>query len=226
MDRSLCKTDLLMISFDSALLANAAEFTGKYAPYQGIELMPAPGGGVYVTSTDQGNIAFFGFDPAGKADERVVVFPAADLVKACRGIKTADRELKIEGTMGKVSTFRKSTTEVKEIPIQFSSVEFPELGKVVKYIVDYWCKQPATSSTSGSYDSGYVTRALRCLSGQSDSVCISSFDGGPMRLQLPSEQQVVLVMPQEKIPVPAVPQWFQLYGTSPESKASTLYQTS
>ena len=29
-----------------------------------------------------------------------------------------------------------------------------------------------------------------------------------MRLQLPSEQQVVLVMPQEKIPVPAVPQWF------------------
>ena len=207
-----------MIRFNSALLANAAEFTGKYAPYQGIELAPAPGGGIYVTSTDKGNIAYFGYDPAGEADQCVVVFPTADLIKLCRGIKTADRELRISDGLGKVTTFRKSSNEVKETPVQFSSVAFPELGPVVQTIVSYWNSQPPMTTTCGSYDSGYVAKALRCLGGQSDSVCISSFDGGPMRLQLPGEQQVILVMPQEKIPVPDLPEWLQLYGSTQKTK--------
>lgn len=211
-----------MIRFNSALLANAAEFTGKYAPYQGIELAPAPGGGVYITSTDKGNIAFFGYDAAGEADQCVVVLPTPDLIKHCRGIKTADRELRISDGLGKVTTFRKSSSEVKETPVQFSSVAFPELGPVIQTIIDYWKDQPPLSSTCGSYDSSYVAKALKCLGSQGDSVCISSFDGGPMRLQLPGEQQVVLVMPQEKIPVPALPQWLQLYGTSQKTKARTI----
>ena len=155
-----------MIRFNSALLANAAEFTGKYAPYQGIELAPAPGGGIYVTSTDKGNIAFFGYDAAGEADQCVVVFPTADLIKLCRGIKTADRELRISDGLGKVTTFRKSSNEVKETPVQFSSIAFPELGPVVQTIVGYWNNQPPMTTTCGSYDSGYVAKALKCLGGQ------------------------------------------------------------
>ena len=203
-----------MIRFNSALLANAAEFTGKYAPYQGIELAPAPGGGIYVTSTDKGNIAYFGYDASGETDRCAVVFPTTDLIKHCRGIKTADRELRIQDGLGMVTTYRKSSSEVKETPVQFSAVPFPELGPVIQTIVKYWKEQTPLSSTCGSYDSSYVAKALKCLGGQGESVCISSFDGGPMRLQLPGEQQVVLVMPQEKIPVPALPEWLQLYGTT------------
>ena len=43
-----------------------------------------------------------------------------------------------------------------------------------------------------------------------------------MRLQLPGEQQVILVMPREKIPVPDLPEWLQLYGTSQKTKERTM----
>ena len=63
--------------------------------------------------------------PQAEADQCVVVFPTADLIKLCRGIKTADRELRISDGLGKVTTFRKSSNEVKETPVQFSSIAFP-----------------------------------------------------------------------------------------------------
>jgi hypothetical protein len=43
-----------------------------------------------------------------------------------------------------------------------------------------------------------------------------------MRLQLPGEQQVILVMPQEKIPVPDLPEWLQLYGSTQKTEERTM----
>ena len=85
-----------MLRLNSTLVAIAAEFTGKYAPYQSVEISPAPKGGVFVASTDRGNIACLAHDPAGKADETIKLLPDPDLIKFCRGIKTADREIRIE----------------------------------------------------------------------------------------------------------------------------------
>ena len=112
-----------------------------------------------------GNIAYFGYDPAGEADQCVVVFPARS-DQALQGYQDRDRELRISDGLGKVTTFRKSSNEVKETPVQFSSVAFPELGPVVQTIVSYWNNQPPMTTTCGSYDSGYVAKALKCLGGQ------------------------------------------------------------
>ena len=46
-----------MLSCNSALLAIASEFTGTYAPYQAVELTPHERGGVFLASTDKGNVA-------------------------------------------------------------------------------------------------------------------------------------------------------------------------
>ena len=49
-------------------------------------------------------------DPSGRTDETIKLLPDPELMKFCRGIKTADRELRIEGNNALVTTFRKSTT--------------------------------------------------------------------------------------------------------------------
>ena len=64
---------------NGALIAVAADFTGKYSPYQSVQIRPNPSGGVFVAATDAGRIAFLGFDPAGKGDEEVVLLPTAEL---------------------------------------------------------------------------------------------------------------------------------------------------
>ena len=58
-----------MLSFNSALLSVACDFTSKFAPYQAVEITQAKNGGVYLASTDKGNIACFAYDPSGVADE-------------------------------------------------------------------------------------------------------------------------------------------------------------
>ena len=121
-----------MLSCNSALLAIASEFTGTYAPYQAVELTPHERGGVFLASTDKGNVACLAFDPAGEGDETINLLPNTELIKASRGVKTATRTLVIEDDIAKVTTYRKTTSETKEIPINRSSVNSPNLAKALK----------------------------------------------------------------------------------------------
>ena len=41
---------------------------------------------------------------------------------------------------------------------------------------------------------------------------MSCFDGGPLRLQGDSGNVIVVVMPQTALPIPAVPEWTELYA--------------
>ena len=145
-----------MLRLNSALVAIAAEFTGKYAPYQSVEISPAPKGGVFVASTDRGNIACLAYDPAGTADETIKLLPDPDLIKFCRGIKTADRELRIEGNNALVTTFRKSTNEQRETIVNKIGVECfnfedersnPEINSDFKLIVVLDRDDPFLEST-------------------------------------------------------------------------------
>ena len=150
-----------MLRLNSALVAIAAEFTGKYSPYQSVEISPAPKGGVFVASTDRGNIACLAYDPAGTADETIKLLPDPDLIKFCRGIKTADRELRIEGNNALVTTFRKSTNEQRETIVNKSISDFPPLAGAISTCLERWGATPSVSTTAGRYESWYVERALK-----------------------------------------------------------------
>ena len=203
-----------MLKLNSALVAICSEFTGKYAPYQAIEISPATGGGVFVASTDRGNIACLAHDPGGKADETIHLLPDAELMKFCRGIKTADRELSIDGNNAMVTTFRKTTSERREAIINKSISEFPPLAKAICSCLDRWSPAPSVSTTAGRYESTYVERALKGLSSTSESVVLSAFDGGPLRIQTDKADVVVLVMPQVAEKIPPVPEWLSDYAAS------------
>ena len=75
-------------------------------------------------------------------------------------------------------------------------------------------RSPSVSTTAGRYESWYVERALKGLSSTSDSVVLSSFDGGPLRIQTDKADVVILVMPQVKEKIPSVPEWLSDYATS------------
>lgn len=203
-----------MLQCNSALVSIAAEFTGKFAPYQAVEISPAPKGGVYVASTDKGKIACLAHDPGGQADETARLMPDQELVRLCRGIKTAEREIKVDGSNAIVTTFRKTTSERKEIIVSRSISEFPPLAKAVDACVQRWSSSPEVSATAGRYESRYVERALRGLSGLSDSVILSAFDGGPLRIQTEAANIVILVMPQTAEKIPELPQWLNEYAMS------------
>lgn len=203
-----------MLQLNSALVAICSEFTGKYAPYQSIEISPAPAGGVFVASTDRGNIACLAHDPAGKADETIKLLPDTELMKYCRGIKTADRQLQIEGNNAMVTTFRKSTNEQRETVVNRSISDFPPLARAISSCLERWSKTPTVSATAGRYESAYVERALKGLSTTSDSVVLSAFDGGPLRVQTDKADVVILVMPQVAEKIPSIPEWLSEYASS------------
>ena len=210
-----------MLRLNSALVAIAAEFTGKYAPYQSVEISPAPKGGVFVASTDRGNIACLAYDPAGAADETIKLLPDPDLIKLCRGIKTAERELRIEGNNALVTTFRKSTNEQRETIVNRSISDFPPLAGAISHCLEVWTDSPGISTTAGRYESWYVERAIKGLSSTSDSVILSGFHGGPLRIQTDKADVVILVMPQVKEKIPSVPEWLSDYATSGELIAAS-----
>lgn len=202
-----------MLTFNSALLASAAEFTGRYAPYQGIELRPAGDQGVFVSATDQGNVAFMAFDPKGIGDETVVVLPDAELTKSCKGLKTAEREVRIQGNTALVTTYRKTASnEAKEIPLTRSSVEFPPLARIMRQCVERWGAAPEVTASAGRYSNQYIEKAMKTLAVYEDSVVMSCFDGGPLRLQGDTGNVTILVMPQTALPVPRQPDWLQAYA--------------
>lgn len=201
-----------MIRLKSGLLALAAEFTGKYAPFQGVRLAPL-NGGVSVAATNHGSVAMIAFDPNGEADEEAVILPDAQLVKVCRGIKTALREITIDGSLGTITTYHKAHSTSVEVPIIRSSVEFPPLAQVVKAAISYWGERPEVSGTAGRYDLDMLTSSLKALGGAS-SVVLASYQGGPLRLQREDEEVFILQMPQEATPIPAVPSWLGDFAAS------------
>jgi hypothetical protein len=46
----------------------------------------------------------------------------------------------------------------------------------------------------------------------SDSLVLSGYQGGPLRLQREDLQMVVLLMPQTALPIPAAPDWLGQYA--------------
>lgn len=201
-----------MLNCNSALLAIASEFVGKFAPYQSIEITPAPTGGVYIASTDNGKVACLAHDPSGEGDESIILLPNSDLIKASRGVKTAERSISINGNMAMVTTHRKSTSESKEIPFHRSTSDFPKLSGAIKDCIARWDEIGKSSATAGRYDITYLQRAIKSLSSINSSVTLHSFDGGPMRIQESSGNIVILVMPQIALPIPPVPDWLRQYS--------------
>lgn len=195
--------------FEAPLLAIAAEFTGKYAPYQAVQISPHPERGVLVMATDEGKAAVVGYDPRGGADGTTCVIPSGELARACRAVKSARRELTIDGMNATVRSITKSTSKAAEFLVQHSSVEFPPLGAVLKKCVDRWGATPVLGATAGRYDSALIERAIKAGGSLASSIVLSAYDGGPMRIQAEGLELLILVMPQTAEPLPKVPDWVE-----------------
>ena len=202
-----------MLNFNSALLSVASDFVGQFAPYQSVEITPAPEGGVFIASTDKGNIACLAFDPSGTADESTCIIPSKDLMKATKGIKTGDRNIQINDDQAVVTTYKKTTAnQVIEVPVMRSTVAFAPLSKGIQNCLDRWSNTPTTSPTAGRYNLTYINKALRSLSVFDSSIALSAFDGGPLRIQGADNNLIILVMPQTAEPIPKIPYWLEKYA--------------
>lgn len=196
-----------MVQFNSALLALAGLFVGQYAPYQAIHIRPHADG-VLVASTNQGHVSFLGYDRQGTADESCNIIPSDKLLTACTGIKSAERDIVIDGPSARVTTYRKTAdNEVKEFQVFYSSMEFPPLEEAIAACISRWSATPTTSATAGRYAAPFLTKAIKAASACSDSVALSAFDGGPLRIQCQGLDMLILIMPQAAEPVPALPDW-------------------
>lgn len=195
-----------MLQFNSALLAAAGLFVGSFSPYQSVHIQPHLDG-VLVAASDHGRITALGFDPAGKGDEVCDLIADDKLLQACKGIKSAERDIRIEEQRAIVTTYRKGSNEAKEFAILRSSAPFPPLEQAVAACVRRWSATPELTATAGRYDAHYLERAIKAAGFLCDSLVLSAFDGGPLRLQGEGLELMILVMPQTAEPVPAIPEW-------------------
>lgn len=211
----------MQLTLDSSLLAFAGDFTGKYVPYQGVEIAPLdpsrPEAGVTVAALDRAAIGMVGYDPNGRADTTLLLLPEPDLIKACRGIKTAERDIRIEGDTldgltARVTTYYKAHSTFKDFTVQAATGKFPPYRQIVTTILKRWGATPETSTTAGRYDLGLLTKAVRAMVDDTDSIVISGYDGGPLRLQREDLHVVLLLMPQTAAPIPTVPDWLHAYS--------------
>jgi hypothetical protein len=201
------------LRFNSALLSLAAEFTGKYAPWQGIRIAPLSGG-VSVSASDRGAATFIGWDPSGTTSEEVCLLPSRDLAAACRGIKTAERDVSIDGDLAVVTTYHKAHSTSKEFPLAYASCPPPPFEDVIAQAIEFWKAAPEFSRTAGRYDLGLLLKALKALGSEDDSVVLSSWNGGPLRLFREDIQATILLMPQEAKPIPGTPPWLADFAAS------------
>lgn len=195
-------------SFSAPLLSVASEFTGKCAPFQAVQVKPHPKGGVLVSATDQGKVAVVGFDPRGEASAETCLLVNSELGRACRAVKTGPREVSIDGMNATVRSYTKSgSSKAAEFLVQHSAVEFPPLGQALSACVERWGRTPEASATAGRYDAALLERAIKAAGSLADSIVLSAFDGGPLRLQGQGLEILILLMPQTAEPIPPVPQW-------------------
>jgi len=201
-----------MLSCNSALVAIASEFVGTFAPYQSIQLHPDKEGGVWIASTDKGNCACIAYDRAGHGDRPYYLLPNSELIKSCRGIKTATRTLVVDGSLGKITTYRKNSSETKELPVNESTSDFPNLPGAIKECLEYWESKKDQTASAGRYSSSYLQRAIKGLTSLNSSVTLHSYTGGPLRIQEASGDITILCMPQTAEPIPEVPEWLKKYS--------------
>jgi hypothetical protein len=199
-----------MFRLNSVLFSLAASFVGEYAPFQGVTLSPHAGG-VVVMASDRGAGAFYGFDPTGFAPEAATFIPAKGLATACKGIKTAQRELTIDDSIALVTTYYKEHSTSKEFQVNRAAEQLPS-RQVIRATVDLWGDPPNLSPTAGRYDSALVTRACKILAEESDSLVLCGYDGGPLRVQSEALRSVVLLMPQAAQELPPFPAWLADYA--------------
>lgn len=203
-----------MLQFNSAILAAAGLFTGTYAPYQAIHIEPM-NPGVLVAASDQGRVSAIGFDHRGQGDESFDLLPSKELLAACSGIKSAERDIRIEGNAAVVTTYRKvAANEAKEFPIHRAMTPFPPLAEALAACVERWGATPTLSATAGRYSSAMLERAIKAASHLNDSIVISAFDGGPLRLQGDKLELCILLMPQTAEPLPGIPEWILKFAGS------------
>jgi len=202
-----------VLQFNSALLAAVGSFTGKYAPYQAVLIQPHAGG-ILLAGSDEGKVTALAFDRDGRGDETATIIPSTELLKACSGIKTAERGVVIDGNTAVVTTYYKtSSSKGKELPVHRSITPFPPIDQAIAACLDRWGAAPSLTETAGRYKVAYLERAIKNAGLLSDSLVLSAFDGGPLRLQGESIELCILVMPQTAEPIPAVPDWLQTFSS-------------
>lgn len=203
-----------MLQFNSALLAAVGSFTGDYAPYQSVHIRPHRSG-ILLAASDHGKVTAVGFDRQGVGDETTSIIPSSELLKACAGIKTAERGIVIDGDRAIVTTYYKtSSSKGKELPVHRSLTPFPAIDQALAACVARWGATPSLSQTAGRYRIAYLERAIKAAGLLADSLVLSAFDGGPLRLQGESIELIILVMPQTAEPIPELPDWIQAFGAA------------
>ena len=135
-------------------------------------------------------------------------------MRVCKGIKTGERNIRIEGDLATVTTYKKTTNQIQELPVMRSSIKFPPLASAIQSCLDRWSNTPTSSSTAGRYDIDYLNKAIRSLSVFDSSICLCAFDGGPLRIQGADNNLTILVMPQTAESIPSVPIWINDYAKS------------
>lgn len=198
-----------MLALDAALVWICGSFTGTYAPFQSIHLKPLSNG-VLVAASDHGRISAIGFDRHGRGDESWTIIPSPELLRSCAPLKSAKRELRLDEQGSAVITFRKTTAdEVKRFPTTPATTPFPPIADALAACIATWGATPKLSATAGRYDSNYLEKSIKILAAADQSLVLSAFDGGPLRLQSESLDVVVMLMPQCAEPIPPIPDWIQ-----------------
>jgi hypothetical protein len=211
------------LSFESRLFSIAAQFTGTYAPYQGVHITPGPGGaGAIVAATDRGAALFLGFDPDGTVDEPITLLPYDELSRAAKGLKSGPRTLSIdtETRLAQVITHLKTKAgKVVELPAPApigAPSDFADLRSTVANFVRFWEKNGSTSDTAGRFDVGLLTKMLDNAEILGDSVILSCLTGGVLRVGIEGTDLFLLLASQTAQPIPPVPAWMASWAASGE----------
>lgn len=202
-----------MLQCRSELLQIASCFTGAYDPCRCVCFEPAASGGVLAMATDRASAVWI-HDARGQLDQpSVLVLPDAELIKACRGLRSSRRTLVIDGAAARVITDYKAHSKGVDVPLQDPPAQpFPPLASVLKAAIDRWGTAPSTASSCGRFDVNLLKRVLEAT-GSDGSVVLAGMDGGPLRLQCQDLEVVALLMPQQREPIPPLPQWLVAAAT-------------
>jgi hypothetical protein len=227
-----------MVDVCSSLVALAGRFTSKFAPYQAISIEPGPAGaGVLVAASNRGASGFVAFDPKGRYEAgapRLKLLPTPELLSACRGIKTAERSLRLDGPVAVVSTYTKSTTSHKEMPVAYSTLTALSARDIALSAVASQIEKPGpTHGLFGRFDIALVRDAVRILEEHGEPVLLSIGRGSaardgedrPLRLFSESLNAMVIIMPMKKkdVPYPPPPAWLGEVGAQPPLSDSPMH---